>query len=955
MNKGEWKQRLLAVFTTLAMVFGCVNPVTAYAASSTVTETSDKTYTEDGGSYDLYYILNNFNLFIQNDVTTIHTVGEVAIGGNLNLSGNMIGKTGAKHKVSSYVAGEVTNYGGDAYHPDNDDVFMYLGSVNKGKDITYTSGMKDGPFRINDNYIDMNAAFEAINAEVQSNFSEEALKKQDIELKPAEYGQIKGNGGSDYYTIDFNSAGYPMLSVPSGQKDIVVIDYGTDINIPGITCNDLHASENNDGGTNILWVFPNATKLHIGSTSLFGHILAPNADVTLDSGNYNGCIVAKSLTSQAEGHKWGYSGSFIKADDKPTPKPTEKPKPTEEPKPTETPAPTEKPTPAPTEEPTPVPTETPAPTPAPTETPEPKAVDVTVQTVWDDDGYNNEYRPDKSIATVYDDKELPVRILEMTEENGWKAVAEDLPDAPYTVKPVVVENYEDKVTETTDDDGNMDVTVTRTCTAPKPTETPTPTPEPTPEPTVPPTPTPIPVKNITVTVEHIWDDDDNDYQMRPDTVEVNVFDGDSATPATATNDNWTSVTAGKSDKTYTVSEIDSVENYVSELTKTSVDENGNMKFTITHTLDKSKIERRNIAVKLNNVWNDESDLYNMRPNRLRTRLMRNNKKYAEVEACADKGWVVEFANVPVVGDYSIEVTTPEGYTTEVKIDSIDENGNIKVTATHELNEDSTLQTIKIRLDNIWNDNDDATHRRPAYLKVMLKRNGINCFDEPVTVRESNNWSYTTDKLPKLGTYTAEVTSPTGYLTTITADDISDGVMTIKAEHNLKPAPESTNLVAKVVWNDKDNAAGKRPDSIKIDIQQDGKSIHSEPQPITKDKEWTMTVLGVKKDAAYTAKVSRVDGYDATVKDATVEAGQTTIEIVYTMKEEIAPTPVPTEAPKPTEKPSEPEQTKVESKTETKTEEKTPAPTNASSTAPKVVIKTDVKPTGVSFLASLFGK
>ena len=100
MNKGEWKQRLLAVFTTLAMVFGCVNPVTAYAASRTVTETSNKTYTEDGGSYDLHYILNNYNLFIQNDVTTIHTVGEISVGDSLNLSGNMIGKSGAGHKVS---------------------------------------------------------------------------------------------------------------------------------------------------------------------------------------------------------------------------------------------------------------------------------------------------------------------------------------------------------------------------------------------------------------------------------------------------------------------------------------------------------------------------------------------------------------------------------------------------------------------------------------------------------------------------------------------------------------------------------------------------------------------------------------------------------------------------------------------------------------------------------------
>ena len=951
MNKGEWKQRLLAVITTLAVVFGCVNPVTAYAASSTVTETSNKTYTEDGGSYDLHYILNNFNMFVKNDVTTIHTVGEIVVGGNLNLSGNMIGKTGAKHKVSSFVGGDLTDYGGDAYHPDNDGVFMYLGSANKGKDITYTSGMKDGPFRINDNYIDMNAAFDAINAAVQSNFSEAELKQKGIELKAAEYGQIKGNGGSDYYTIDFNSAGYPLLTVPSGQKDIVVIDYGTDINIPGITCNDLHASENSDNGTNILWIFPNVTKLHIGSTSLFGHVIAPNADVTLDSGNYNGCIIAKSLTSRAEGHKWGYSGSFIKADDKPapSPKPTEEPKPTETPEPT--PAPTEKPTPAPTEKPTPAPTETPAPTPAPTETPEPKTVDVTVQTVWDDEDYNNEYRPDTSIATVYDDKEFPVRILEMTEENNWTAVAEDLPDEPYIVKPVEVENYKDTVTDKTDDDGDMDVTITRTCTAPKPTETP----EPTPAPTEPPIPTPVPVKDITVTVEHIWEDDGNDYETRPDSVEVKLFDGETVTPAAATSENWTSITVGKGGKTYTVSNFDSVEGYKSEVTEHSEDADGNQKFVITHTLDRSKIARHDISVQLNNVWVDEDNLYEMRPETLTTKLMRNSKWIAQAEATAEDGWQVKFENVPVSGDYTIEVTTPDGYSTEVKLDSIDENGNIKVTATHELNEDSTLQTITVKLDNIWNDDNDSTHRRPSFLKVMLKRNGINCFDEPVTVKESNNWSFTTGKLPKLGTYSVDITNPTGYTTTVTTDNISDGVLEIKAEHNLKPAPESTNIVAKVVWNDKDNAAGKRPDSIKVDIQQDGKSIHTEPQPITKDKDWTMTVLGVKKDAAYTAKVSRVDGYDATVKGATVEDGQTTIEIVYTMKEEAVPTPAPTETPKPTEKPCEPEQTMPESKPETKVGEKTPTPTAASNAAPKVVIKTDPKPTGVSFLASLLGE
>jgi choice-of-anchor A domain-containing protein len=829
MRKGELKKRLLAAITTVAVVFGSVAPATAYAAGGTVMKPSNRSYLRDGGSYDLHYILNNFNLFVQNDVTTIHTVGEVAIGGNLNLSGNMVGKTGAKHKVSSFVGGEVTNFGGDAYHPDNDGVYMYLGSANKGKDITYTSGAKDGPFRLDDNYIDMDAAFEAINFSVQNNFSEESLKKQGIEVKPAEYGQIKGNGGSDYYTIDFNSAGYPMLTVPSSQKDIVVIDYGTDINIPGITCNDLHASENSDNGTNILWVFPNATKLHIGSTSLFGHVIAPNADVTLDSGNYNGCIVAKSLTSQAEGHKWGYSGTFIKADDKPTPtpttKPTETPKPTKEPEPTEAPTPTVKPTAAPTE--TPKPTETPVPTEKPT--PEPTQ------------------------------KPTPKPTVKPTEE-------------------------------------------------PKPTETP----EPTPEPTEPPVPTPIPAKDITVTVEHVWNDNNNDYEMRPNFVEVKVSDGESSTPVTATSENWTGTTAGKDDKNYEIENVDSVENYKSEVTEHTVDENGNQKFVITHTLDNSKIARHDISVELNNIWNDENNAYSMRPDTLKTQLMRNKRVIAEKTATAENNWTVDFENVPISGDYTVEIQTPDGYTTVVKLDSIDENGNIKVTATHELKEDLKFQTITIKLENIWDDSNDQIGKRPSYLKVMLKRNGVNCYDEPVIVKESNDWTFTASKMPKLGTYSVDVETPAGYMTTIENANVKDGVMEVKATHTIKPAPERTTLVVKVTWEDNNNADGKRPDSIKVDIHKNGKSIYDEAQPIKAEKDWTLTIPGIEKSASYSVVKPTVKGYDVTVKDTAIGKDASTIEIVCTRQGQSQPveTPAPTEkpaapTPQPTVKPTTP--------------------------------------------------
>lgn len=852
MRKGELKKRLLAAITTVAVVFGSVAPATAYAAGGTVMKPSNRSYLRDGGSYDLHYILNNFNLFVQNDVTTIHTVGEVAIGGNLNLSGNMVGKTGAKHKVSSFVGGEVTNFGGDAYHPNNDGVYMYLGSANKGKDITYTSGAKDGPFRLDDDYIDMDAAFEAINAEVQSNFSEEALKQRGIQTKAVEYGQIKGNGESDYYTIDFNSAGYPMLAVPSSQKDIVVIDYGTDINIPGITCNDLHASENSDNGTNILWVFPNATKLHIGSTSLFGHVIAPNADVTLDSGNYNGCIVAKSLTSQAEGHKWGYSGTFIKADDKPAPtpttKPTETPKPTKEPEPTEAPTPTVKPTAAPTE--TPKPTETPVPTEKPT--PEP------------------------------------------------------------TQKPT-----------------------------PKPTVKPTEEPKPTelPEPTEPPVPTPIPAKDITVTVEHVWNDNNNDYEMRPNFVEVKVSDGESSTPVTATSENWTGTTAGKDDKNYEIENVDSVENYKSEVTEHTVDENGNQKFVITHTLDNSKIARHDISVELNNIWNDENNAYSMRPDTLKTQLMRNKRVIAEKTATAENNWTVDFENVPISGDYTVEIQTPDGYTTVVKLDSIDENGNIKVTATHELKEDLKFQTITIKLENIWDDSNDQIGKRPSYLKVMLKRNGVNCYDEPVIVKESNDWTFTASKMPKLGTYSVDVETPAGYMTTIENANVKDGVMEVKATHTIKPAPERTTLVVKVTWEDNNNADGKRPDSIKVDIHKNGKSIYDEAQPIKAEKDWTLTIPGIEKSASYSVVKPTVKGYDVTVKDTAIGKDASTIEIVCTRQGQSQPveTPAPTEkpaapTPQPTVKPTTPtektndggDKKETNSNSECKTREPEPA-------------------------------
>lgn len=425
-------------------------------------------------------------------------------------------------------------------------------------------------------------------------------------------------------------------------------------------------------------------------------------------------------------------------------------------------------------------------------------------------------------------------------------------------------------------------------------------------------PTPIPAKDITVTVEHVWNDNNNDYEMRPNFVEVKVSDGESSTPVTATSENWTGTTAGKSDKDYEIENADSVENYKSEVTEHTVDENGNQKFVITHTLDNSKIARHDISVELNNIWNDENNAYSMRPDTLKTQLMRNKRVIAEKTATAENNWTVDFENVPISGDYTVEIQTPDGYTTVVKLDSIDENGNIKVTATHELKEDSKFQTITIKLENIWDDSNDQIGKRPSYLKVMLKRDGVNCYDEPVIVKESNDWTFTASKMPKLGTYSVDVETPAGYVTTIENANVKDGVMEVKATHTIKPAPERTTLVVKVTWVDNNNADGKRPDSIKVDIHKNGKSIYDEAQPVKAEKDWTLTIPGIEKSASYSVVKPTVKGYDVTVKDTVIGKDASTIEVVCTRQGQSQPveTPASTEkpaapTPQPTEKPTTP--------------------------------------------------
>ena len=75
------------------------------------------------------------------------------------------------------------------------------------------------------------------------------------------------------------------------------------------------ASSEVEKGINIAYFMPNAQQIKIGfnkagETSglnkLVGHLVAPKANVDIRSGDYNGSIIAKQVSSTAEGHMWPF-------------------------------------------------------------------------------------------------------------------------------------------------------------------------------------------------------------------------------------------------------------------------------------------------------------------------------------------------------------------------------------------------------------------------------------------------------------------------------------------------------------------------------------------------------------------------------------------------------------------------------------------------------------------------
>ena len=311
-----------------------------------------------------------------------------------------------------------------------------------------------------------------------------------------------------------------------------------------------------------------------------------------------------------------------------------------------------------------------------------------------------------------------------------------------------------------------------------------------------------------IDVKKVWEDANNQDGIRPASVTVYLLaDG---TPAAKTELNeanqwkhtFTDLPKYADGKaiTYTIDEL-TVEGYEVKITGDA--ENG---FTVTNTHAPEKTE-----VKVIKVWDDAENQDGKRPEELVVTLLADDKETGKtVTLKAADNWtgtikeLAKYANGEEIKYTWSEGTLPDGY----MLTDTETIGNVTT-----LTNSYTPEVIQIQVTKKWDDQNDTDGLRPASVTVRLTADGTEV--AVVSVNKTDGWTYTFKDLPKyadgkLINYELTEDGVAHYTTkaiATIAESAGENKYEIEITNEHKPEPTSAKVIK--VWNDNNDAAGKR--------------------------------------------------------------------------------------------------------------------------------------------------
>ena len=371
-----------------------------------------------------------------------------------------------------------------------------------------------------------------------------------------------------------------------------------------------------------------------------------------------------------------------------------------------------------------------------------------------------------------------------------------------------------------------------------------------------------------IELKKIWKDNNNSYLTRPTSVTYMVkqnnndykevtFTGDYST------DEWTKIItvpvfdSSNREYVYTVEEYN-VDNY-------SINCSG---YVCTNTLTGNK------NINITKEWNDKDNEYNTRPDNIKVNLLRNGNLYQEV-TLSGNDWNSNNIEVPLYDENGVK------YNYTISEDNVDEYGLVEYDQNNYKVTNTLKKKINLVIKKIWVDDNNSNNTRPNELNITLLRDGEN-YQTVTLTGDTNEWT-TTVEVDKYD----ENQNKYKYSIKEVNDSISDLYNNVTySEDELtvtNTLGEITNLTISKKWIDHNNEYMTRPDSVKINLLQDG--VMYREVTISKDKEWKEVINNIPVyDSNHNRHIYTIEESVSVSKYGKVTYDQTNLEITNELTE-----------------------------------------------------------------------
>ena len=193
-----------------------------------------------------------------------------------------------------------------------------------------------------------------------------------------------------------------------------------------------------------------------------------------------------------------------------------------------------------------------------------------------------------------------------------------------------------------------------------------------------------------------------------------------------------------------------------------------------------------------------------------------------------------------------------------------------------------LKPFGITIKKAWSDSDDRDGKRPQSVTVHLYADGQDTGKSAV-LSDVNNWQASfgsDDGLCVLNdegdtiAYSVKEETPEGYLADVRMNPTDTGYeFTVTNKHRV----ETVEIAGRKIWDDANDAAGKRPKEVKIDLYADGELVKSKTVKAADSGDWNYSfgslpkyrdhgieiAYEVREETYYEGYVTSIAGMDVT--------------------------------------------------------------------------------------------